>query len=343
MTGGSSVETVTGATSSVIVAGSSGGAGLVRLTTTVCESSWGTAGVLSFAPSMTTSSQTMTLWPGPEFRGRGPCRRVSRVQYASWSPASDSSVLSPALTLTDDDGHVLPDGVGELQFVGQMHLAVGGGHGNRRREHARREAGWRRPAGHRSTAWPAARRTRTATWSRSAIEHAATRTAVPRSATRPRTLGCMRRSYGSDSGSRLGFGVGCGPLVLGRLGGVDGVGVGAELGGLVSCWLADRRVGIDVLLRAEHEEEHHPSDRGDEDPADQAVDQHRGDRRGQRHPAGDQTGHQHGLHDQQSAGHQRNRADRARRGVGHRQPGQRRACRLRRTRRRPGMPRRRPS
>ena len=101
MTGGSSVETVTGATSSVIVAGSSGGAGLVRLTTTVCESSWGTAGVLSFAPSMTTSSQTMALWAGPSFVV-GSLPPSVRVQYASWSPARDSRVLSPALTLTDE-------------------------------------------------------------------------------------------------------------------------------------------------------------------------------------------------------------------------------------------------
>src|SRR3954447_21185443 len=101
MTGGSSVEMVTGATSSVIVAVSSGGAGLVRLTTTVCESSCGTAGVLSFAPSMTTSSQTIALWAGRSFVV-GSLPPSVRVQYASWLAARESSVLSPALTLTDE-------------------------------------------------------------------------------------------------------------------------------------------------------------------------------------------------------------------------------------------------
>jgi hypothetical protein len=34
-------------------------------------------------------------------------------------------------------------------------------------------------------------------------------------------------------------------------------------------------VGIDVLLGAEHEEEHHPADGRNEDPADQPVDEQR--------------------------------------------------------------------
>src|SRR5882757_589455 len=101
MTGGSWVETVTGATSSVIVAGSSGGIGLVRFVTMVCESSCGTAGVLSVGPSMTTSSQTTALWPGPSFEV-GSVPPSVRIQYGSRSPARLSSVLSPAFTATDD-------------------------------------------------------------------------------------------------------------------------------------------------------------------------------------------------------------------------------------------------
>jgi hypothetical protein len=42
---------------------------------------------------------------------------------------------------------------------------------------------------------------------------------------------------------------------------------------------------IAVLLGAEHEEEHHPADRGDQDPADQPVDEHRSNGGRQRHAA----------------------------------------------------------
>ena len=57
---------------------------------------------------------------------------MTRVQLPSWSPARFSSVWSPASTVDRCQRHVLVEHVGQLQLVGQVDLAVGGRHRDRR-------------------------------------------------------------------------------------------------------------------------------------------------------------------------------------------------------------------
>src|SRR3954452_16400256 len=98
MTAGRWLEGVTGAmSSSVMVAGNSGGIGLARSTMMVCDSSVGTGA----ERSSTTSSHTMPACPGPNVVvGTVPTPRA-RVQYRSPSPVSASTSLPPALTDND--------------------------------------------------------------------------------------------------------------------------------------------------------------------------------------------------------------------------------------------------
>ena len=223
-----------GATSSsVIVAGSSGGIGLVRLTTMVCESSCGTAGVLR--PSMTTSSQTMPPAPGPSVVV-GVCVPPSvRVQYASLSPASVSRVVVAGL-----DGHRRQT---SRPARARWSAAVRRPGAPCRRWWAPERAARRRSASSGVAGRPAAasvdgvgrrRRDGRATVDVGGLgradEHAATRTAAPR-----------MRDEAADAAVHspilwLGFGLvsgfGCGRSSR-RFGGVDRVRVGAELCGLV--------------------------------------------------------------------------------------------------------------
>ena len=81
--------------------------------------------------------------PGPSVVVGVGVARAPASSTASRSPASVSSVWSPALTANDVSVTSLAERVGQLQFVGQMHLAVGGGH-----RHRARRRRWRAPA------WP---------------------------------------------------------------------------------------------------------------------------------------------------------------------------------------------
>jgi len=102
MTAGLRVCTVTGATVSVIAAGNDGGCGWASETLIVCERLVGMIGALpSAGRSTATSSHTSALSPGPTFVvGCWELPRM-RVQYASWSPARVSNILSPANTAND--------------------------------------------------------------------------------------------------------------------------------------------------------------------------------------------------------------------------------------------------
>src|ERR1700759_2512845 len=71
-------------------------------------------------------------------------------------------------------------------------------------------------------------------------------------------------------------------LLLFGFGFVPYLGIGAELRWLLDI-AAPRRSGVDVILGSKHKEEHHPADGGNENPADQPIDEHRGDGRCQRH------------------------------------------------------------
>src|ERR1700687_5548844 len=101
MTAGLRVETVTGATVAVIVAGNSGGIGSGMATPMACAR---VVGMLDGPPSAglstATSSHTNALCPGPGLVVGAGLPRM-RVQYASLSPDSVSSVLSPASTASD--------------------------------------------------------------------------------------------------------------------------------------------------------------------------------------------------------------------------------------------------
>ena len=241
----------------------------------------------------------------PQFR----CRRLGpddACPIADLITGQREQCLVACKYLHRRDCHVLCHCVRQLQLVREMGLAVGGEHRHRRGDHACQHG----CHGHRNVL-------RLGVGAAAGVvdgdgvvscelsvddeQDATVSASAPRTAAMVRVLVGMRRSY--ESGWRL-----------------AGWSVAGSVGSAVS---SSGGVRVDVLLGAEHEEEHHPADRRDENPADQSVDQHRRNRGRQGHSAGHQTGHQHRLDDQQPTGHQRDRSDRPRRRVGDRQPGQR--------------------
>ena len=136
MTAGLRVCTVTGATSSSMVAGISGGDGFGIATPMVWTRSVGTVADLSSA----TSSQTMPACPGPNFVV-GACVADDAGPVAELVAGQGEQRLVACAHRHRRQRHLLCQRVRQLQLVREMGLAVGGRHRHRRGDHA-----WRSPA-----------------------------------------------------------------------------------------------------------------------------------------------------------------------------------------------------
>ena len=129
MTAGLRVCTVTGATVSVMVAGNSGGRGCASDTPIACTSSAGTVP----PGSSETSSHTAADCAGPSFVvDAGFPDHTCPVRQPLARQVQQRPVCGAHVDRCQR--HLLVEHIGQLQFVGQVHLAVGGGHRDRCRD-----------------------------------------------------------------------------------------------------------------------------------------------------------------------------------------------------------------